>query len=148
MTAKRMSCCRFLGRAVVCCLVMSLCSCSRYNRPPLVPVQGQVFLESTPAHKAVVWFHPVGPVQPGSPRPRGVVDRDGSFTMGTHKSGDGAPAGKYRVAIYWKAPVRSGDQDGESLIPYRYMDPDESGLPLVEVQEDPVTLPPFRLTLN
>jgi hypothetical protein len=114
----------------------------------MVSVQGQVFLEKKPAHGAVVWFHPVGTAAPGTRRPFGVVDQDGSFVMGTHKSKEGVPAGKYRVAIFWRTPVKSGDEAGESLIPYRYMDPAQAGLPEVEVQEDPLELSPFHLTRN
>jgi hypothetical protein len=126
-------------------LFMSLASCSKDNRPPLVRVQGQVFLEERPAHQAVVWFHPVEPDEPGSPHPRGVVDQHGSFVMGTYKTGDGAPAGRYRVTVCWRTVAKSGDEAGDSFIPYRYMDPAQSGLPEVEVDQDPITLPAYRL---
>jgi hypothetical protein len=126
-------------------LLSGLPSCSKDNRPPLVHVEGQVFLESIPAYKAIVWFHSVDWVDPGEPRPHGVVDKQGNFVVGTYKSKDGAPAGKYRIAVYWRRPGRSGDEEGESLIPYRYMDPAQSGLPVVEVEQDPITLPAFRL---
>jgi hypothetical protein len=111
---------------------LSMASCNKDNRPQLVRVQGQVFLEERPAHRAVVWFHP-------------VVDQQGSFTMGTYQSDDGAPAGRYRVTVYWRTLAKSGDEAGESLIPYRYMDPAQSGLPEVEIDQDPITLPAFRL---
>jgi len=124
-----------------------LASCGK-GQPPLVPVEGQVFLDKRPAHGAIVWFHPVDPVEPGAPRPRGMVNADGDFSLGTHKTGDGVPPGKYRVSIYWRAPVKSGDESGDPLIPERYSDPLQSGLPVVEVQHDPVTLPAFFLTSN
>jgi hypothetical protein len=126
-------------------VILSLASCSKDNRPPLVPVQGQVFLEDRPAHKAVVWFHPVEQVELGCPHPRGVVDQQGEFVVGTYKIGDGAPAGRYRISVYWRTPAKSGDEAGETLIPYRYMDPAQSGLPEVEVDQDPIILPAFRL---
>jgi hypothetical protein len=125
-----------------------LTSCGKSNHPPLVAIQGQVFLENKPAHRAVVWLHPVEPPEPPCPRPRGVVDEEGNFCIGTYKPKDGAPAGKYRVAIFWRAPVQRGDEDGPSLIPRRYMDAAASGLPEVEVRTEPVTLPAFHLTKN
>jgi hypothetical protein len=88
------------------------------------------------------------PVAPGTPRPRAIVDQEGSFEVGTYKLKDGAPPGKYRIAIYWRSPSKAGDEDGESLIPPRYMDPAVSGLGEVLVQQDPITLPPFHLTAN
>jgi hypothetical protein len=130
------------------CSMTLLASCGKDRRPRLVTVQGQLFLENKPAHKAMVWLHSVEPVPPGTPRPRGIVDEEGSFVVGTYDTRDGAPAGKYRIAIYWKAPGKSGDEEGESVIPYRYMDPATSGLPVIEVESDPVTLPAFHLTGN
>jgi hypothetical protein len=143
---------RNLGRrlrlTLACCSLLVLASCGQNQRPALVAVQGQVFLENTPAHRAVVWLQPLEPALPAAPRPRGVVDEDGNFSVGTYKPKDGAPAGKYRAAIFWRAPVKAGDEDGPSLIPERYMDAATSGLPVVEVQSEPVTLPAFRLTKN
>jgi hypothetical protein len=137
---------RRLRLAVALCFVVFVVACSSDNRPPRFPVQGQVFVEGKPAHRAIVWFHPVNPAEPGSPRPRGVVDEAGEFRMGTYDSKDGVPAGKYRVAISWTGPVKSGDEDGPRLIPRRYQDPSKSGIPVVEVQSDSTTLPAFQLT--
>jgi len=130
------------------CPMLLIVSCGKSNHPPTFPVEGQVFVERRPAYKAIVWFHSVEPVEPGSPRPHAVVDKDGSFAMGTYAANDGVPAGKYRVAVYWRVPPKSGDEDGESLIPSHYMDPAKSGLPEVEVADEAVTLPPFRLTFK
>ena len=68
--------------------------------------------------------------------------------LGTYATGDGVPPGKYRISIAWNAPGDFGDEEGESLLPLRYLDPATSGLPEVEVLKDSVTLPPFHLTLN
>ena len=128
------------------CLLVLIVSCSADRRPARFPVQGQVFVEGKPAHKAIVWFHPVDPVEKGSACPRGVVDKAGEFRMGTYDSSDGVPAGKYRVAISWTVPPKSGDVDGPSLIPLRYQDPLKAGLPVVEVQSEPVTLPKYQVS--
>ena len=81
-------------------------------------------------------------------RPHGTVDEDGNFDISTYKPRDGAPAGRYRVAIFWRSPTTSGDEDGESLIPEYFMDPATSSLPIVDVEQDAVILPPFHLTKN
>lgn len=135
-----------LRLALALSFVVFVVACSGDKGPPRFPVQGRVFVDGKAAHRAIVWFHPVDPVEPGSPRPRGIVDQAGEFRMGTYDSKDGVPAGKYRVAIAWTGPVKSGDQDGPSLIPFRYQDPAKSGIPVVEVQSGPTTLPPFKLT--
>ena len=137
---------RRLRLALAFCFLVFVVACSSDKRPPRFPVQGQVFVEGKAAHRAIVWFHPVDPVEPGRPRPRGVVDQAGEFRMGTYDSKDGVPAGKYRVAIVWTGPVKSGDEDGPSLISRRYQDPTKSGIPVVEVQSGPTTLPAFKLT--
>jgi hypothetical protein len=122
--------------------------CRSDPRPTLVPISGQVFVDNRPATNAVVWLHPIEPSEFGTRRPHGTVDREGNFDITTYIPKDGAPAGRYRVSIYWRTPTTSGDEDGESLIPYRYMDPATSDLPVVEVEQDPVILAPFHLTTN
>ena len=125
-----------------------LVSCNKDPRPPLVQVKGKVLVGQKPAHMALVRFFSVEPLKPGSPLPRGIVDQDGNFAIGTYATGDGVPPGKYRISIAWNAPGDFGDEEGESLLPLRYLDPATSGLPEVEVLKDSVTLPPFHLTLN
>ena len=115
--------------------------CRSDSRPTLFPVSGQVFMDNRPATHAVIWLHPIEPSEIGTRRPHGIVDKEGNFEITTYKPKDGAPAGRYRVAIYWSSPPTSGDEDGESLIPYHYMDPETSALPIVEVEKDPVILP-------
>jgi hypothetical protein len=135
-----------LRLALAFCSASLLPSCGQGGRPVLVPVRGQVFLETMPAYKALVWLHPLAPTPPGAVRPHGVVDRDGSFELGTHASRDGAAPGKYKVTVSWTKPGPMGDSAGESLIPFRYMDPARSGLPEVEIQSKATTLPIIRLS--
>jgi hypothetical protein len=54
--------------------------------PDGTPVtEGTVVFESTEAEKAVT--------------ARGQIQPDGSYELGTHRPGDGAPPGKYRVLV-------------------------------------------------
>jgi hypothetical protein len=121
------------------------CGCTSDKRP-LYPVEGQVFVEKKPAPGAIVWLHPVDATDAQLPKPHGKVDKDGSFRLGTYSSADGAPAGKYRVLISWNEAVKSGDEDGKSLLPARYQSLENSGLPVVEIKEGPNRLAPFHLT--
>src|SRR5262249_34544943 len=120
-------------------------SCSR-DKLPLYPVAGKVFVDKKAADGAIVWLHPVDAPDPSVPKPRGRVGKDGSFQLGTFAGDDGAPAGSYRVTVFWAAPGKGGDENGQSLLPARYQSPETSGLPVVTIAEGANDLPPFQLT--
>jgi hypothetical protein len=136
---------RSLPLALLAAALLSLAGCSRGNELPVFPVRGTVFYKGKPAHRAIVWFHPEGKTDLKAHKPRAVVEPDGSFQISTYRTHDGAPAGRYRVSIYWRAQGKVGDDEGESLLPARYGDPQTSGLPPVEVKEGSNELPPFQL---
>jgi hypothetical protein len=47
---------------------------------------------------------------PKAVKPRGVVGRDGAFSLTCYRADDGAPAGNYTVTILWQqARFRGGD---------------------------------------
>src|SRR5688572_17397354 len=71
------------------------------QRVPVFPVKGSVFVNGKAAEKALVIFHPLGDADPKAPRSTGEVAADGSFTLSTYTSGDGAPAGDYAVTVTW-----------------------------------------------
>ncbi len=74
----------------------------------------------------------------------GEVQSDGSFELSTFQEGDGAVAGKYRVAL--GAPLPFGDEPPPpSPIDARYGDLDKSGLQ-IEVPSDEVVLTVERLS--
>src|SRR5262245_6096830 len=61
-------------------------------------VRGKVtFEDGTPLTKGLVLFE--GKDGERTITARGDVRPDGSYQLGTNKPGDGAPAGKYRVAV-------------------------------------------------
>jgi hypothetical protein len=153
--------------ALVGCL--ACCSCSRRGKP-LYPVRGQVLFEGQPAAAALVVLYPLDPADPNAPRPHAVVGPDGSFEVFTLTKGDGAPPGRYAVAVIGKQPKarpaqqtsafgqgmgrkqrnrprQPGKQAGPSVvqkIPRRFWDPRTSGL-VVEVHEEVNDLEPFEL---
>ena len=78
-----------------------------------------VFPDKTPLSKGNVVF---SPADSGTMSAQGVIQEDGSFRLGTRTASDGAPPGKYRVAI---EPYE--DKAGP-VIDRRFEDPKLSGL--------------------
>lgn len=65
------------------------------SRPTIVPISGSVTLDGKPVPQATVLFMPVA----GGVPARGSTREDGGFTLTTFAEGDGAIAGKHRVAV-------------------------------------------------
>jgi predicted small lipoprotein YifL len=94
--------------------------------PVLVPVSGKVLVNGKPAEHAIVVLHPV--TASDQPKPRGTVATDGSFTLTTNVTGDGAPPGEYRVTVeQWLAGAKADDPP-TSRLPAKYAKPETSGL--------------------
>ena len=114
------------------------------ERANVYPVHGSVFFNSKPAAGAIVRVHGVE-ANGTAVLPRAVVQKDGTFSLMTFEAGDGVPAGRYRVSVYWRQQGREEGQEGPSLIPERYSRPETSGLE-IEVKAEPENkLSPFIL---
>jgi hypothetical protein len=131
-----------------------LAGCSEGQR--FNPVVGKVFWRGKPAVGARVIFHPAS-ATPNQPQPSAVVGEDGSFRLRTYvqetrATGDGAPAGEYKVTIDWSdlspeavsvdpgaMPPKPSDKLGG-----RYADSKRSTLQ-VTIKEGENTLQPFEL---
>ncbi|QDV72613.1 carboxypeptidase-like regulatory domain-containing protein [Botrimarina mediterranea] len=71
------------------------------GRPPLYPVSGTVrFTTGEPVRNATIEFVP----KASGPSPRGRIDADGNFVLGTYKNDDGAQAGDYHVVVVQALP--------------------------------------------
>jgi hypothetical protein len=126
---------------LICCASMLL-GCTGKPGPrvrPTFPVRGQVFYEGRPVARALVVLHPRPALDDPPVLSFARTETYGSFQISTYKPNDGAPAGKYAVAI-----IKEDDQEGVHLLPSNYASPDTSGF-TVEVREEDNTLPPFRL---
>lgn len=127
-------------------LALASPGCDRPSEgPPTYPVQGVLKVDGKPAEGAQVILHPAGGKdfdQRGA-RPTGRVEADGTFRMTTYQIGDGAPAGRYVVTVYWAEYAESLEPSPDRL-KGRYGDPAKSTLN-VEIQESPTTLPPWDL---
>src|SRR5688572_23532437 len=113
-------------RLLLIAVLFGLAGCDGSAR--LHPVRGTVTLEDgTPLTKGMVIFESIDaaavPVTA-----RGEIKSDGTYQLGTHQTGDGAPAGKYRVRIN---PMDLSEvPDEEKKLPYdiRYLKSETSGL--------------------
>jgi hypothetical protein len=104
-----------------------------------------VLFDGKPAAGATVFFCPVE-TEAEALAPYGVTDADGSFTLTTYLTFDGAPAGEYVVTVRWPGPPRRGeDAQGPDRLKGRYDDPKTSKL-RATVEKKPNELPPFQLT--
>lgn len=121
--------------AVVVIFGIAGCASGRY------PVVGRVTYEDgTPLTEGNV----IGYMSDGGTTVmvQGTVQRDGSFTWGSEKPGDGAKPGKYRVAVIPRTP---GDAErAAGVLPAvdgKYSDPDKSGIEVeVRPQKNEVTI--------
>lgn len=104
-------------------------------------VKGQVLLpDGKPLPGGFVYFVPRAGDLPLTPS--GEIGPDGTFTVVTGGSGEGAPAGEYKLRI--ETPQLRAARNKKPLIPPRYQDEDSSGL-VVTVRAEANHLDPIRL---
>ncbi|MFM7243698.1 MAG: hypothetical protein ACKO40_05910 [Planctomycetaceae bacterium] len=82
------------------------------GRPTIVPISGSVTLDGKPVPQATVLFIPVA----GGVPARGSTREDGGFTLTTFAEGDGAIAGKHRVAVS-KMKVTGIEATEDGMVP-------------------------------
>ncbi len=139
---------RHFPRGAVWSIPLGLCaalsSCTRSDRPPVYPVQGQVFYKGKPAVGALVMFHPVNETDPQAARPHGQVDPEGAFVLSTYEVKDGAPAGEYVVTIDWRRTIPGRSGGGPSALPVQYGTPKQSPL-RASIRTESNNLAPFQI---
>jgi hypothetical protein len=110
--------------------VVGLAGCRHSDALPALPVyevKGKVLLaDGKPLPGGWISFVPKG----GLPvTPSGAIGSDGTFSLVTGGSGDGAPPGEYKVRVeapqFQKAAPRSRTKP---IFPLKYTDEDSSGL--------------------
>lgn len=137
---------------VVAMLLVSigaLVGCRGESRMDVVLVTGSVTFRGRPAEGAEVSFIGLDEalLTRDSPFPRATCTADGTFSLTSYETGDGAPPGRYRVTIVWKKS-RSDDpelaDDAPDVLGGRYASATDSPL-VAEVETEPTHLPPFEL---
>jgi hypothetical protein len=110
--------------AAVALLLLGAAGCG----PKLYSVRGKVtYPDGAPVTEGLVVFESAGPGK--AVTARGEVGPDGSYELGTYRTGDGAPTGKYRVLVAPKSDPNA--VDGPPRTPPfdpRYADFKTSGL--------------------
>jgi hypothetical protein len=104
-------------------------------------VKGKVLLaEGKPLADGWIYFVPKGNL---TLTPSGRIGSDGSFSVVTGGSGEGAPAGDYKIRI--ESPLYQATQKAKKpLYPFKYTDEDSSGI-VVTVKPEPNQLEPLVL---
>jgi hypothetical protein len=126
-------------------LLIAGCSGSS-DAPEVAPVSGTLTVGGKPRGDLNVMFYPEGGGRPAT----GITADDGTFTLTTFNTGDGAPIGTCKVAVTGGAGAQMGETgppmpgqagyeefmkaEAEKIDP-KYSDPEKSGL-VYTVTED------------
>jgi len=121
-----------------------LAGCSHSDSLPVLQVyqvKGKVLLaDGKPLSGGWVTFVPKGDL---SVTPSGVIADDGTFSLVTGGSGEGAPAGEYKIRV--EAPqFHAAAKSKKPPFPFKYTDEDSSGV-VITVRADTNQLEPIRL---
>lgn len=134
------------GAILMAAVLTTLAGCGRSDSLPVYQVyevKGQVLLaDGKPLNGGWIYFVPRGdlPVTPS-----GVIGSDGTFSLSTGGSGEGAPAGDYKIRVETpQLPPPVPRSKKKPVIPVRYNDEDSSGL-VITVRADANQLEPIRL---
>jgi hypothetical protein len=113
----------------------------------LYPVKGQVLLaDGTPLTGGSVQFIPKEGGLPAS----GVIEADGTFSLKSLKTREGAAPGEYKVRIEPRAELRAKKGKTTKKLPFasKYREYDgETGL-TATIKSEPTQLEPFRLAAD
>ena len=137
----------------VCCFTVVCPSC-RNGRARTYPVSGSIrFTDHQPVRFGLVEFR----CAQNGVVARGKLDAEGDFTLGTYKSGDGVPAGKYSAIVVQYVHVPDADESGRehpgveldhhpsSMVDLKYSSYGTSGL-TAEVKPEPTNRFEFVVT--
>lgn len=115
-----------------------------------VPVSGKVLVDGRPPVRAEVRLRPALPLDDPMNRsiePYAFVRADGTFTVGTYLSDDGAPEGEYALTLVWPTVTVEGGEEifGADRFKGRFANP---GAPIttIRVEDDEITIPDINLT--
>ncbi|MDO4585008.1 MAG: hypothetical protein Q4D62_12995 [Planctomycetia bacterium] len=120
-------------------VISCICTGCGDDRVPVTKVSGHVTYQGKPLPFGTVIFMPRGK---GADVPRGKIQPDGSFELGTYTENDGSPLGEFDVRIVCnnkQDPAKPLTPESEqepiiSLIPRKYSVPGQSGI-VITVRE-------------
>lgn len=121
---------RVMQKLIVCAVMFSTflsfgCGSAPRGGPreATYPIVGLVVIDGEPQEQVQVICHAEGdskvPMNSAA-----YTDKAGAFSIGTYESGDGAPAGSYKLTFMWGAiNLMSGRYSGPDKLNDRYSDP-------------------------
>lgn len=133
--------CTWLSILILVAVSMTGCGKKGLSELPVFPVKGTVKVDGKPEMGVTVKLHPVNGVDTAHPTyPEGITLPDGTFSITTYATNDGAPIGEYKVTFFFGEinPI-SMQMGGEDKLNNRYQDPKKSTL-TVSVVDKPVDL--------
>ena len=113
-----------------CAAVVMLSGCKRDDGlPECAPVSGKVTIGDEPLASAMVTFHPAGEGNRG----QSATDVDGTYTLTTYGTEDGAIVGQHSVTVERHIPPMPSQPGGKlpsakSVVPPKYHVPSSSPL--------------------
>jgi hypothetical protein len=133
---------------VVLSAAILLAGCGKAQEPweKVYPATGIVKYQGKPLPGATITLIPEDTSFPKSVRPTAVTDADGEFEIGTYSTGDGAPAGNYKVLIL-HFPVEGPEENphaGPNDLPEKYAKAETTDL-TVTIEEEETVLRPLEL---
>lgn len=142
---------RTVAFRIMVVMLVGAVGCQGDGRLPTHKVHGRLSFRSQTTPGARVAFIPVDArLLDASPRirPNGRCDALGNFTLTTYLKDDGAPAGEYRVMLYWDRNAPSDDDESNeddrpaprNALPPEYGDRDKTPLSfIVQAKENEAT---------
>lgn len=127
-------------------LIASTTGCGA-RKHKVYPVNGRIVCNDKGVPNAFVVFHPTnGPVPPEIPMlPNATTDETGAFRLSTYTTGDGAPAGSYKVVVIWPESTPKGESESVNTgdrLQGRYATPEATSI-TIEVKPENNALDPI-----
>jgi hypothetical protein len=110
------------------------------------PVTGSIKIDGKNPEGARLTLNPVNPSGENIVIPTAGVKADGSFTVTSYQSDDGAPPGEYVVTIRWNQYDEKIGGAGPNVLPELYADPKTSPIKVTVNAGGPTTLEPITVT--
>lgn len=94
------------------------CGSGGSGQLPVVKVKGTVYLDEKPHGAGVVTLTPTGAGEGKDPRPviGGTIKDDGTYTLTTYNTGDGAPVGEYSAVLGKGTEASAGSTDPAEMM--------------------------------
>lgn len=139
---------------LICCLIgvagiaiaLPAGGCGKSDgKRAVYPVTGKVLIDGQPGTEARLFFSPTD-TDVTAPKPTAVADEQGNLIVTTYVTGDGAPAGEYKIGLEWPKIVNNFGrmQPGPDRLGGKYKDIATSKW-TVRITEGPNTIPDFDI---